>query len=204
MAVTDGYATVEELRERIDILDAHEPLIEQLITAASRRIDTRCGRHFYLEASATARRFAVEWGDRLDVDDIGDTAGLVIKTDEDGDGTFEITWTSTDYHLTPFDGKLNGRAWPYTGIEVAPRGVRSFPRGSWPAVQVTAKWGWPAVPEEIKEACLLIVGRLYRRKETPFGVTGSLELGTMRLPFADPDVEALVWPFVHVGVRAAG
>ncbi|MDX2921298.1 hypothetical protein PV370_25695, partial [Streptomyces sp. NE06-03C] len=66
-------------------------------------------------------------------------------------------------------------------------------------VQVTARWGWPAVPDEIVQATLIQAARLYKRKDSPEGVTGSAEWGVVRLSRRDPDVWALIEHYVLPG-----
>ena len=63
-------------------------------------------------------------------------------------------------------------------------------------LRVTARWGWPAVPDQVVEAAKLLAVRLYRRKDSPQGVLGSSEWGVTRVSAVDPDVEALICPFV--------
>lgn len=74
-----------------------------------------------------------------------DTDGL--KTDEDLDGTFEVTWAAGDYLLLPSSADPatpgNPQSRPYTRIEVdVLRGSRrGFPAGR-QTVQVAGQWGW--------------------------------------------------------------
>ena len=46
------------------------------------------------------------------------------------------------------------------------------------------------------EATLLHAGRLYKRPGSPEGVAGSSEWGLVRIPHFDPDVKALLAPYV--------
>jgi hypothetical protein len=57
-------------------------------------------------------------------------------------------------------------------------------------------WGWSAVPYEVQSACLIQSSRIFVRRQSPFGIAGTPELGTVRLTSRlDPDVEALLRPF---------
>jgi hypothetical protein len=49
----------------------------------------------------------------------------------------------------------------------------SFLRG----VKVTGVFGWPSVPDAVKEACYLIANREKSLWNAPFGQTGAGELG---------------------------
>ncbi|MFC8456442.1 hypothetical protein ACFUJ0_06100 [Streptomyces sp. NPDC057242] len=66
-------------------------------------------------------------------------------------------------------------------------------------MRVGTRFGWPAVPDDITEAALIQAARLYRRKDSPEGVTGSAEWGVVRLSRRDPDVWNLIDPYVLPG-----
>src|SRR5690606_17375049 len=131
-----------------------------------------------------------------EVADISTTSGLVVKTDDDDDGTFETTWTASDYQLEPLDGITDSRAvWKIRAV-----GDRVFPvsvKGR-ALVQVTAQWGWAAVPDPITTACLIQSARNANRRQAPFGIIEYPALGTSARLFAalDPDVKMLVRPYV--------
>ena len=65
------------------------------------------------------------------------------------------------------------------------------------AVQVTASFGWAAVPETIKAATIRQTARFFYRREAPFGVAGSPSMGSeiRLLAQADPDVVVMVRPY---------
>jgi hypothetical protein len=64
------------------------------------------------------------------------------------------------------------------------------------AVRVQGVWGWAATPAEINMATLIQASRLFVRRQSPFGIAGTPDLGTVRLSAKlDADVEALVRPF---------
>ncbi len=48
-------------------------------------------------------------------------------------------------------------------------------------MQVTAKWGWPSVPDDINMACLILTADLYKRKDAPGGILGLGDLGVVRM-----------------------
>ena len=45
-----------------------------------------------------------------------------LKTDEDGDRTYEITWATTDYDLMPYNATLESQAQPYSHLQTTPDG----------------------------------------------------------------------------------
>jgi hypothetical protein len=73
-----------------------------------------------------------------------------------------------------------------------------------PTVQVTAKFGWPAVPDDVTKACLVQAGQLHKAKDTPFGVAGVSDMGVLRSPFrAPPDREGSAGPLSEAGRRVS-
>lgn len=159
--------------------------------AASRMIEQFCGRVFWDSDAATARTFSTHDWCTLVTPDFGTVDGLVVQTDEDDDGTFETTWAAGDYQLEPADGVFNGApGWPYWRLRAIES--RTFPTGQRRQIQVTAQWGWAAVPDTITQATLIQAHRLYKRAESPEGVAGFGEFGAVRLQRLDHDVQALL------------
>ena len=116
-----------------------------LIESMSRLIDRYCNRQFYV-LSAT-RTFDGEGTSNLLVPDLISVDASGLKSDEDKDRTFELTWATTDYLLLPSNAdpttSSNPQSRPYTRIEVdVDAGTRSvFPLGQ-RTVQIAGKWGW--------------------------------------------------------------
>ncbi|WIM97836.1 head-tail connector protein [Actinoplanes oblitus] len=171
--------------------DDRDDLIQQAITAASRLIDRRCGRRFYADKVATARTFPVCGQSAyagvdqvILVDDIATLTGVTVETGTTGSYTAASGWEAG-----PDNAAVYGR--PYTELRAGAGWLPATGR-----VRVTARWGWPTVPDEIAQACLLLAARFYRRKDSPQGVLGSAEWGVARVSRTDPDVEALIAPFV--------
>jgi hypothetical protein len=195
MAITNGYATLSEVKAYLSIPDAlDDTVLEQMTEAASRTIDKIANRRFYLDTNASARLYRVTNPICLFVDDIGSTTGLVVKTDDDGDGTYETTLTlNTDYLLDPLNANQLGRPW--TQLTRLDYDEFPIPLNYRPGVQVTAKWGWPTVPDDINQACLILVADLFKRKDAPGGIVGLAELGTIRLSPLGRDIAAMVKPY---------
>lgn len=238
---------------------------------ASRWIDAYCKRPFYV--TSQTRYFTAPSSAGLFVPDLLSISTL--KTDDDGDRTYETTWTVTDYDLEPFN------KFPKWTIGVAPNGDYSFPTGI-KAIEIAGLWGYgnadpdgnggsatpyedsgtttaevldttetgvdvangPALsagqtilveseqlyvrsisgntvtvtrgcngttaathvtssaiyiwryPGTIQEACLIQASRLFRRKDAPFGMVGSAEMGySGTIARLDPDVRNLIDDF---------
>ena len=198
MAVVNGYATLAEAKGFLSISDnVDDALLENMIESASRSIDRIGNRRFYLDATASARQYRVSSPVILYTDDIGTTSGLIVQTDDDGDGVFETTLTlNTDYIMDPLTALSLGR--PFTQITIVstsntfPIFPGLFQNGLRPGVQVTARFGWPSVPDDINQACLILTADLYKRKDSPGGILGLGDLGAIRMSPLGRDVTQIV------------
>jgi hypothetical protein len=206
VALGQRYCSVEELKSRLVITDTADDFELQLaVESACRSIDEVCGRYFW--RGTDTRTYVPEsiYGQQLD--DI--VSVTTFKTDQDGDGIYESTWTlGTDYALTVAPGKYNtaakGEVWPYTGFTIL--GPKFIPY-TWPwshqdRIQVTGVFGWPAVPMAVKQAALIAAADLFRLKDAPFGVAGFGEFGVVRIQ-ANPRVMSMVKRYIsgqRVGV----
>lgn len=208
MALGDSYATLAELRSRVGITDAsfttEDTKLTAALAAASRGIERMCNRQFNLAGSATARVFYPDTEWKTHVDDISTTTGLVIATDDGNDGTYETTWTTSDYQLEPLNNVVDGETgWPFYRIRAV--SGRRFPCVSGVSrapLQVTANWGWAAVPTPVKEGCLILAEEIYRLKELPFGVGGYGQFGIIRAR-ENPMVYTRIAPYVDSPVLMA-
>lgn len=191
------YATLAQLKEFIGIPDADtqdDNVLELALDAATSQVERFCDRVFTADGAVTTRLYTVPQNGWLDVDPISTTTGLIVQTDDNNDGTFETTWTlGTDFRLEPINATATGVPWDRLVV----LGTRMFPRLAYrPGVQVTAKFGWPGgtAPSAVEQATLHQASRLFKRKDAPFGVAGSVEFGSeMRLlERMDPDAIALL------------
>lgn len=194
MAITNGYCTLAEVKAALRLTDsADDTLLENSIEGASRRVDGYCGRWFY-KTTATAVSLMPNNFYHVPVQDIASTTGLIVKTDNDGDGTFETTWTiGTDYMVEPTNAILSGR--PYRNIRAI--GSKIFPitiPPSPPLVQVTAQWGWDTVPDDVREATVLLSMRGFARYNAALGVVGFADMA-IQVRAVDPDVREMLNPY---------
>lgn len=195
-----SYATLAELKTfvGIPVLDVQDDTALQLaLDAASTQVDNWTDRVFTADATVTTRDYTVAEVGSLDVDPISTLTGLVVATDDNGDGTFETTWTvGTDFRVEPTNATAAGVPWD----RIVALGPRWFPKNTYrPTVRVTAKFGWPGgvVPQAVKLATLIQASRLFKRKDAPFGVAGSVEFGSelRLLNELDRDAQNLLRPF---------
>lgn len=191
-----AYTTLYTVRLALGVNNdtSRDDLIAAAVSAASRYIDDACGRRFYADRTATARTYrlrgrlyATDDGEALMVDDIASATGLAVAI-----GSGSSYTTITDYESLPDNAIVRGQ--PIT--ELLRTASRWSGYGARTRVRVTAKWGWPAVPDAIAEAAKLQAVRLFRRKDSPEGVMASAEWGAVRVSRIDPDVEALIRPYV--------
>lgn len=167
-----------------------DEIVDQVIEAASRGVEDYCGRRrFWKDTTATPRLFVAPCGSELEVDDIADWTDVTIKIDSSGDQTYSTVWEPTQFYLEP----LNGEAWGLPATRIRP--IRSlFPQQTGnipPIIQVTAVWGWPAVPAPVKSATLMVALDLLKMKDAPFGVAGFGEYGAVKA-HQNPQVAALL------------
>lgn len=158
MAITNGYCTLQEFKDRLGNLTstdaARDRYIEQMIEAASRWIDTYCSRRFY--AATETLYFTAKESATLKVTDL--ISVTTLKTDADGDRTYETTWATTDYDLMPYN--YTPKQW----IEVTPNGLNYFPTLK-KGVEIVGSWGYASTtPDAVNEACLLKSMQLYKRR----------------------------------------
>jgi len=197
MAISDGYATLADVKAALRITDTvDDSLLEISIEAASREIDGFCERVF--TQSTATRIYRPTDAFTVDVDDLQTVTTL--KTDTDGDGVFDTTWSTADYQLNPLNGIAGGITTPYTTLKAVgsylfpiyePRNVNSQEA----SVQIAGVWGWPSIPTAVKQACIILSMRQFKRYDSPTGVMGFGDLGVMRVGRVDPDVEKLLMPF---------
>lgn len=205
MAVTNGYATLAQLREHLGDAAATVSTegLERALNATSRAIDKHCGRRFWIDATVKVRTYRPEEGDLAWIHDIGTTAGLVIKTDTAGDGTYATTWAATDYELGPDpEAAVDEDAYAFWRVHAVDRYL--FPlTGRARPVQVTAKFGWSAVPVDVEQACLIRAAAIFDRRESVNGTKGFDQFGVVRISRKrDPDVCELLDNFIKIGVGA--
>lgn len=203
MAWKPNYCSSAELAAyaRIPVGDTDDDVqIGLAIVAASRAIDDYTDRQFGSIDPAAARAYTwpgtcIDGRRALPIDDVQTTTSLAVALDLDGDGTYEQALTNgTDYDLWPYNAAADGKPW--THVVLRPTAVAYFPcyaRG----VQVTAKFGWTAVPDPVKEAALLQANRFLKRRDAAFGVAGSPEMGSevRLLERLDPDVKVALRPY---------
>lgn len=198
MALRPDYATLAELKLYLRISDTTDDANLALdITAASRAVDQFCNRPFGLTGSAIQRLYT--WlGDTVDgqqalaIDDLMTTVGLVVTADTSSTYTYSTTLVlNTDFDLYPYNAVAD--LVPFTHIVRRDTSLQPWPtpQARPRAFSVVGNWGWSTVPSAVEIATLFQAARFFVRRNSPYGVTGSPELGSeMRLQAKlDPDLQ---------------
>lgn len=189
-AATYGSVTVFKDQHGITATD-QDAILAQLLEDASRAVDRWCdvpAGHF--EGQTETRVFDVSAADAA-AGDVVLPALLSVttfKTDDDGDGVYETTWTAgTDYILYPLNTT------PKTAVQVNHTlGRYSFPVGQ-QRLQIVGSWGEAsASPPDIVRAVMIQANRWRFRTKSPEGIAGNADVGFVRLASLDPDVAAIL------------
>lgn len=187
------YTTLDLLRAdlRIPAADTtRDARLTGLIAAASRVIDDHCDRRFWADAAATARVFRTrdrvvddDDGQLLLVDDIADDTGLVVEAAN------ATTWTTLVDSVDTVPDNALTRYRPVTGLR-----LDTACWSTWRRIRVTAVWGWPAVPEPVSRACLVMAARMHR--DIPDSVAATTASEWPRgVKLVDPGTEAILAPY---------
>jgi hypothetical protein len=189
MAITNGYATLAQVKSALRITDnLDDSLLEMAIESASRAIDQYTNRNFY-NAGTAVRYYAPD--DSLNVT-IDDMISLVsLQTMSDDEQVYDTTWASTDYQLEPLNRIVDGIPQPYTHIRAVGDYTYLTLDGE-ATIKVTGVWGWNSTPIQVTQACVIQASRIFKRLDSPLGIISG-ELGSMRVGSQlDPDVRQLI------------
>lgn len=186
------YCTPEMLKSRRGITDSHDDAeILGACFATSQWIEEEyCERFFYRQTATLT--FEADDLYCLKVPDL--VSVTTLKTDVDGDGTFETTWSASDYQLLPANATALLLKKPYDQIKALGstfpvvrngRGVRAD------RVQIVGVWGWPAVPAPVTEAAQILASDYLKLGSMAFGVAGYGEYGAVRARMSSPAMTML-------------
>jgi len=193
VAITNGYVTLNEVKDALNLEDSIDnAALEMAIATASRQIDDYCGRFFYKDGTEllpATRYYTPDNWYILPVDDFVSLSE--IATDDYFDQNYSTIWTVSDRMFEPVNNPSRG--WPRNRILAI--GSYVFPQLLPQSVRVRGVFGWSEVPYEVKTAAKIQAARLFLRNQSPFGIAGNTDLGTVRLAAKlDADVEALLRP----------
>lgn len=201
-ALSRSLCTLAEVRAYIGkpVEDRRQdPVLLDLIGAASRAIEQYARRQFTLDTSSSARIFIASEAAREDhyrIDDLSaaPTAFAVLDADGDSVGTLDV---ATELEYLPLRRRSDE---PIEGFRLRPRASLAL-AGSY-RLSITGTWGWPSIPEQIRLAAVQQVREWWRsdmvvgtntfsdQPQTAPATPRSLSVGTKRLvdPFRTPVV----------------
>lgn len=195
---TDYISEQEYLDYESSGAQTGDGVIQAAIGAASRLVEAHTGRIFSTTTSTLHYSPCAESPWVIDVDDISTTGSLVVKTDTGMDGSYSTTLAiTTNFVLEPVNQSFGGlTGWPYTRIRG--RSMLTFPIRYYPwqpeTVQVHAVFGWPAVPDPVKQATKILAAQYVKLGDSPLGVAGFGDFGAVRVREI-PQVAALLAPY---------
>ena len=133
-----SYCTIADIKGILGITaTTDDTVIRKIAESASRYIDNYCNRHFY--TISETRYF--DGAKTLWVPDL--LSVTTLKTDEDGDGTFENTLATTDYILYGAGGDDALNLYPRVRIEISEDSdYGSFANGIKKGVEIAGAWGY--------------------------------------------------------------
>lgn len=180
MALSDPYIDAPTLKLAVnERQDTYDDLFDFAVEAASRGIEGVCERVFNDAGTTSARMYDADGSGVLEVDDFNTPIGLVVRVDSAGDGSFATTVDVTGFQLRPLNGIVSGQpGWPFCELWDRSRSSSTFHSGD--LVEVTARWGWTAVPVGVKSACLIVAEEIYKLKDTTSGGDAAV-YGVMRV-----------------------
>jgi hypothetical protein len=188
--------------------DANDDLLAVAITAASRRIDEHCRDQFWSADTPSARVLAPDYPGDIWTGAYASTVGMIVETDDDNDGTFETLWAASDWQAEPlvpqagapfnrvvavgakfFPGArkqpylsypYNGYGYGYGGFMYSGigSGQTAYGQSYRARVRITARWGWPAVPAQVMQACQILAIDYFKSKDFTNGSAGTTGLST--------------------------
>ncbi len=165
--------TAQDLRDWLKMpatANTDDAILDTCVASAISKVREHCGRTF--EATTTATRVFPVISTRVFVDDAQAIAMVEVSNDQ-------ASWTNVgSWQQTQSRSRI-------TSIEITEGAL-------W--CRVTATFGWDAPPADVVTAALLTAARIYKRKDSPFGVESFADFG-VRIARVDPDVAEQLQPW---------
>lgn len=188
------YTTVETMTAALDIDTTDFGTAQAAATAASRLVDSFCGRNF--DQTITSRKFEPSDWNYCPVDDVATITSVTLDTAYDD--TFGTTLTTANYVTDPVNGvgPDGNDGWPVTGLRTTSTVL--FPM--WGlyrkrTVKVTGTFGWSAVPDAVAQATLFLALEVFKAtREAPFGTANLADFGPIRIR-GNPRIADLLAPY---------
>lgn len=199
MALGDPYLSLPDFKIRFEVYDDDDDdrFLSALLSASS-DINEYCGRQFNDAVTPSARTFISQNRQTVWLDDFSTLTGLVVKVGDSASGYTTTYTVGTDFKVEPVNATFNEVP---TSVYWKLKTLRAQ---RWPVrycddenVEVTARWGWPSVPQAVVDATYIRAAAIVRRKDSPEGVLGGFDGGgAVRVSiFNDPDLVRLLRPY---------
>ena len=202
------YISTADVRTRLGSeKTTKDDIIDDEIAAAEAQIDDYVSRSFDLYTDfGTGANFATDAVARLFVPDrtqwtwvddfVYEDSDTVVEKRDSLTGSWTALTKDTDFQLEPINQRMNNKSWATERIRML---TGSLVIDSFPTLRITARFGWPEVPAQIKSAALLQASKLMDRQDSPAGTMGFDGFGAVVRVMSglDRDAEKLVAPFAR-------
>ncbi len=141
--------------------------IELLLEGSSRYLDRETGERFDADSVDATRYYTqtAHGGNCLRIDPLS-AAPTSVSVDYTGGYRTYTVLDPSQYDLEPYNSLLEGQ--PYTEIVINPLYNGYFPTSN-RGVKVIGKFGYPSVPTDIKDTCLMIAQGAYSTRSGQSG-----------------------------------
>lgn len=199
-ALNTLYCTPDELKHRVQLENSYSDLeVLGAVTAVSRWIEDHCERTFFRQTATRTYDAGVPL--RVAVHDLVEVTALA--TDDDGSGGYATTWAPSDFQVLRAAMVLRPEETPFTAIKaVAGRRFPTCTTGREQLVRVTGVFGWPVVPEPVRQAAAIWATDLLKLGTMAFGIAGYGEYGAVRAR-PNPIVDALLHGYQRFPAKVA-
>jgi hypothetical protein len=195
-----SYSSLADLKNILSIPlsdTSQDVTLQASLDVASRFVEGYCHRQFYADAVASTRVYRpIDPWTVLTEDFIyqpnAATPTLIVVHQDDGTGTYPNLLDVGTYYVEPQ---------PRYDWQPASRLEAVQPAFFWQlynrrTISVTARWGFPLVPDQVNEATLLTARDTFKQRNSAFafGVVGIDEFGPIRARM-NSQVRDLLAPF---------
>jgi hypothetical protein len=155
-------------------LSANDTYNQDVLDAAVSTVEHYCARPFAVAGAATARVY-VPQGSIVRFHDCTTVTSIAVNGS---------TVATTSYQLEPLNAlSWSGQARPYEQarrIDGVCWYVGPYYYGN-ATVTVTATWGWTAIPDEVKQATLILGKDIAKNRDVAFGIAAFTEYAAIRV-----------------------
>ncbi len=192
VAVNSGYIDRNILKQVLfPTTEERDSYLDLLIAAAVNVVNDYTGHDFSATPGQELRYFDSRESTMLVIEDAFGVSS--VKLDLDGNGVFETALVEgVDFDLYPLNSE------PKSAVKLRHNGrISKFPR-SLRSVEVTSFWGWPTIPDVVKQATLLTASRWFKRRDAEYNDASG---GTADV--LDSDVAGMLVPLVPSSISSA-